>query len=264
MAGSGFGRVVAWNDFTAFPPGTAAVNVPLAGSVSLGGGWGLHGVNEGTLVATVDEPGGVIAVTTDTADDDNNFISSGLFSPATGTAVCEFRFKITDSVASTRAAAWCGFTETLAYDTPVMPFETNATTTTYRGSGGMVGFGFDSDATSIRWRFGAGDGGAAIATKDENGVAGTAIGIDAEATITADRYWLFRVELYPNGLAAGSILDAASGSKPDWRLVGETTAALTATDNFHATLGIENRSGANEVLEVDYAYAQGYRDWSAD
>ncbi len=264
MAGSGFGRVVAWNDFTAIPPHTAADTVPLANGSLLGGGWAVHGVNEGTIISTVDEPGGILSVTTDTGDNDNNFISAGTFTPATGTMTCEFRIKIQDSVATTRAAAWCGFTETLSVATPVMPFETATTTTTYNGTGGMVGFGFDSDATSILWRFGAGDGGAALATKDENGTAGAAIGIDAAATITADRWWVFKVEVYPSGLAAGYILDAASATKPDWRLVGETTAALTTTDNFHATVGIENRSGANEVLQLDYAYAQGYRDWAAD
>ena len=103
MAGSGYGRVKAWNDFTALSPITAAVNVPLAGGVNLGEGWALHGVNEGTVAATVDEPGGIIAITTDTGDNDNNFITAGTFTPATGTAVCEFRLKV-GSVAATNAA----------------------------------------------------------------------------------------------------------------------------------------------------------------
>ncbi len=263
MAGSSFGRIRAWNDFTAIPPIDAADTVPLANGSVLGGGWSLHGVNEGTVIAIVDEPGGVIQVTTDTADNDNNFISAGTWVPANGGMECEFRLKIPTSVAATRAAAWCGFTETLSVATPVMPFETATTTTTYNGTGGMVGFGFDSDATSILWRFGAGDGGAALATKDATGTAGGAIGIDAAMTITADRWWVFKVEVFQNGLARGWAMDAASNNS-EFRLIGETTAALGTADNFHATVGIENRSGANEELQVDYAYAQGWRDWAAD
>ncbi|MDA1035833.1 MAG: hypothetical protein O3B65_02995 [Chloroflexi bacterium] len=262
MAGSAFGRVRAWNDFTAIPPHTAADTVVLANGSLLGGGWGLHGVNEGTTIATVDEDGGVLAITTDTGDNDNAFITAGAWKPSSGGMECEFRIKIVDSVATTRASAWCGFAETLSVATPVMPFETATTTTTYN-TGGHVGFGFDSDATAILWRFGAGDGSAALATKDKNGTAGTALGIDAEATITADRWWVFKVVMHTSGLAEGYILDAA-GANSEWRLVGESTAALGTGDLFHATCGIENRSGANEILEIDYAYAQGWRDWAAN
>ena len=264
MPQGSFGRIKAWNDFTAIPPHTAADTVPLANGSLLGGGWSLHGVNEGTATAVVDEPGGVIEIVSDTADNDNVFISSGVWSPADGGMTCEFRIKIPTSVATTRASAWCGFTETLSVATPVMPFETATTTTTYNGSGGMVGFGFDSDATSITWRFAAGDGGAALATVDSTGTAGTALGIDTGATITADRWWVFRVNVGSNGLAEGWFGDAVNGEAGSQQLVGRTTAALGLSDQFHATVGQENRSAANEELDVDYAFAEGYRDWNAD
>ena len=45
--------------------------------------------------------------------------------------------------------------------------------------------------------------------------------------------------------------------------VGKVTGALGTGDQFHATTGIENRSGANEILEVDYTSAEGFRDWDA-
>lgn len=257
------GHIDIWNDFTAIPPHTAANTVPLANGSLLGGGLAYHGVNEGTLTALADEPGGVIEGVTDTGDNDNIAISGGVFQPADGGMEMEARIKIPTSVAATRAAAWVGFTETLSVATPVMPFETANTTTTYNGSGGMIGFGFDSDATSILWRFGAGDGGAALATKDKDGTVGGAIGIDAEATITADRWWVFRIEVGTDGKARGYIKDAA-GSNPDFRFVGESTAAVGAGDNFHATVMLENRSAANEELDVDYVMAHGYRDWSAD
>jgi len=258
-----FGRVKAWNDFTAIPPIAAADTVPLANGSLLGGGWSLHGENEGTVTSLADEPGGVLSLVTDTGDNDNIAVSAGVWQPADGGMECEFRIKIPTSVAATRASAWVGFTETLVVATPVMPFETATTTTTYNGSGGMVGFGFDSDATAIRWRFAAGDAGAALATVEPDGTVGTALGIIAPATITADRWWVFRVEVDVDGLARGYIGDAA-GNDQQQRLVGTTTAAVGAGDNFHATFIGENRSAANEEFEIDYAYAQGWRDWSAD
>ena len=179
-----YGRIKFGGDFTA-PPITAANLVPLAAANNLGDGVSLIGVNEGSVTLTVDEPGGVIAITTDVGDNDNHALVAGTFKPADGGMWMECRLKIVDSVAATRAAVFVGFTETLALDTPVMPAETATATTTYNGTGGMIGFVFDSDATTIAWRFVAGDAGVALATADEFGTVGGAIGINADATITA-------------------------------------------------------------------------------
>jgi len=256
----------AYNDFTAIPPIAAAGTVPLANGSLLGGGWSLHGVNEGTVTSLADEPGGVLSLVTDTGDNDNIAVSAGVWQPADGSMRFEARVKIPTSVAATRAAMWVGFTETLSVATPVMPFETATTTTTYNGTGGMVGFGFDSDASSVLWRFAAGDAGTALATKNKSGATGGAIGIDAEASITADRWWVFVVEVFPDGIANGYILDTAGSANADTslRLVGSTTAALGTGDNFHATVMGETRTAANEEFEIDYVDASGSRDWSAD
>ena len=40
-----------------------------------------------------------------------------------------------------------------------------------------------------------------------------------------------------------------------------TGTLLTSTDLFYAVLMIENRSAAANVLEVDYFYGEGGRDW---
>tara|TARA_R110000765_G_scaffold210578_1_gene315750 strand:- start:120 stop:911 length:792 start_codon:yes stop_codon:yes gene_type:complete len=263
MPQGSFGRVKAWNDYTSIPAVTAAGSVPLAQGSILGGGWAAHGVNEGAIDAVVDEPNGIVALTSDTADDDNIFISAGTWSPINGGMVMEARIRIVDSVAVDRAAAWVGFTETLSIATPVMPFETDTTTTTYNGSGGMVGFGFDSAADVVGWRFAGGDGGAALATEDSNGTVGTALGILAPATITADLFWVFRIEVATDGTARGYFGDAQNNEQGSMQYVGKVTGALGTGDQFHATTGIENRSGANEILEVDYTSAEGFRDWDA-
>lgn len=257
MAQGSFGKVEAFNDFTGL---AGAATVPAATGALLGGGWGLAGVNEGSYANTVDEPGGVLAIVTDTADNDNHVIYAGTFKPADGGMVMEARFKLAN-VSATKSAVFCGFTETLALDTPVMPAETATTTTTYNGTGGMAGFVFDSDATTIDWRFVVGDGGAALGNANAAGTAGTALGVRANATITADRWYIARVEVTPDGIARGYFGDIDSGDT--LTLVGYGTAALGTGDSFHAALLIENRDANAETLEVDYAYAMGYRDWAA-
>ena len=220
-------------------------------------------VNEGALAPTLDEPGGILAVTTDVGDDDNWAGFAGGFKPADGGMWMETRLKIVDSVAATRAAVWVGFAETLSLTTPVMPFETATATTTYNGTGGMAGFGFDSDATDIDFRFAAGDAGAALATAagQVGGAVGAALGIRTNGTMTADRWMIFRVEVRPDGLARGWYGGIDTGN--ELRFIGRSTAALGTGDTFHAVVMIENRAAANEILEIDYVEIEGNRDWLA-
>ena len=261
MAKGSNGRIKFYNDFTA-PPGGITTGVPDALFQNLGGGVGLIGVNEGVLALTVDEPGGVISITTDTGDNDNHCLVAGAFKPSDGGFWMETRLKI-GSVAATKVACFVGFTETLSAATPVMPAETATVTTTYNGTGGMAGFVFDSDATSIKWRFVAGDGGAALATSNAEhgtGTAGGAIGIDAAATITADKYWLFRLVMTPDGICRGYFGDADNNKQ--LKFVGRNTSALGTGDNFHAIALIENRDANAEVMEVDYFEGEAYRNWA--
>ena len=268
-----FGQVKVFNHFTA-PPGGITTGVPDALFTNLGGGVGLIGVNEGVLALTIDEPGGIIDITTDTGDNDNQALVAGAFKPADGGMEMECRFKITDSVASARAAVFIGFTETFAHDTPVMPAETATTTTTYNGTGGMVGFLFDSDATTINMRFVAGDAGVALATVAGDyatvapGTVGGAIGLSVNLTggasgnlLVADKWYIAKIEVGTDGIAKGYF--CGLNDTDTLRLVGKNTTALGTTDNFHAIAMIENRSGANERLEVDYFYANGWVDWTA-
>ena len=262
-----FGEIKVFSDFTAPPLTVASGSVPLALQENLGDGIGLIGVEEGAIDFTVDEPGGVIAITTDTGDNDNHALVAGCFKPADGGMEMEVRFKVVDSYAAARAAVFIGFTETLNLGTPVMPAETATATTTYNGTGGMVGMLFDSDSTSLVFRFVAGDAGAALATVAgpkatvPEGTVGGAVGISANMTLTADRWYVARIEVGTDGKAVGYINDVQDSSV--LKAVGKNTAALGTGDSFHAIAMIENRSGANEILEVDYFYAHGWRDWSA-
>jgi hypothetical protein len=259
MAQGSRGRINCWNDFTGLPD--AIAGVPDITGESLGA-FGLIGVNEGVLSSTVDEPGGILSITTDTADNDNHAVFAAGFKPSDGGMWMEARLKLAN-VSAVKSAAWIGFTETLVLATPVMPFETSVVTTTYNGAGGMVGFGFDSDATTLAWRFAAGDGGAALATKDRLGAVGTAIGVTANSiAVTADRWYLFRVEVKPDGKARGYF--GGIGAADNLIFIGETTAALGVGDTFHACVMIENRDANLEIMEIDYIEADGGRDWRAD
>ena len=174
----------------------------------------------------------------------------------------ETRFKITDSVATTRAAVWCGFTETLSVTTPVMPVERTGTTNTFN-AGGSLGVMFDSDSTILRFFATAADGSAALAGKNsKSGAVVTAGVLDLSNTMTADRWYVVRVEIAPNGL--GRVLFGDIDTGDPLEVVFENTTALGTGDIFHACLMIENRSAANERLEVDYFIGEGYRDWAVD
>lgn len=269
MAIGTLGRVSFENDFTA----GIDIQVPAATGEWLGGGVGLYGVNQGSLTFTADEDGGVLDITTGTLDDDNECLVAGKFRPEAGGMWMECRFKITDSVATLRAAVWAGFAETLSTTTPVMPSERATATTTYN-AGGHLGVMFDSDSTLLEFFAVAGDGSARLANNDYLGTAGAASGIQLTGAAgipggtiaTADRWYIVRVEIDPNGQGRvyfGDYDGGASLTKP-LKLILQTTAALGVGDNFHAVLMIENRSAANERLEVDYFIGAGGRDWAAN
>lgn len=232
-----FGQIRAFNDFTD-PLGDVTWGT---GQIHLGGGVFAVSVNEGTLNEVVDESGGVIQFLTDTGDDDNICILAGKFDPSQGGCVMETRFKVADDYG---VGIFAGFSETMALDTPVVPAEFATATMTYNGTGGMVGLQYDDDGTTDDFRAVMGDGGAAVA--------GSGNGIRANATVTADRWQLVRVELNADG-SGDCYLNGT--------LVKSFTAGLTNTDLFYACLIVENRTAAAREVEVDYFYAQSNRDW---
>lgn len=224
------------------------------------GGVGFTSVNEGSFASTVDEPGGILAVTSDTGDDDNAFLTLGKFCPADGGVVMEARFKYSN----VDCAIFVGFQETIDKSTPVMGAEFATATMTYNAVGNVVGFNYDVDGTTDDFRAVAGDGGAAVA--------GSGMGTRAMATLTADRWFTARVSIAPDGTAECYLSDSGhvdTNGIPQLRLIKRfsgTNAALGTTglnpaDSVFAVLAIENRSAAARVLEVDYLFAEGNRDW---
>ena len=244
MSQGSFGEIRAFNDFTSL-----ASDVTLVAGVNDlpgGQGWAAISVNEGSVAEVVDESGGVIQFTTDTGDNDNVCLVAGPFDPSKGPVSFEARFKCPTVV--TRQAVYAGFTETLSLATPVMPAEFATATMTYNGSGGMLGLVWDADATTNAWKAVCGDGGG-VSNSGNYGANGT----DATDAMVADEYDIVRVNLYHSGF--GEVWH-------DDELVASGQTSLTTTDLFFAVLIIENRTSANEELEVDYVAAKGVRDWT--
>lgn len=254
MAGS-VGKIKLCNDFLGSYNSVAWGSAQLVAGDGLGG-MGFTSVNEGSFASTVDEPGGILAITTDTGDNDNAALFLGPFQPSTGGPVVnEWRYKYSN----VDCAIFCGFTETLAADTPVMPAEFATATMTYNGTGGMVGIQYDVDGTTDDFRAVMGDGGAAKADSGN--------GIRANATVTADRWFITRVVLNPDGSAEVWHSDSGhvdGSGYPVLRLIKKFDAGINPADLFFATLMIENRSAAARVLEVDYGFVEAGRDWRCD
>jgi hypothetical protein len=226
--------------------------VLLTGATPLGGGVSIIGVEEGSIASTLDEPGGLLAITTDTADNDNQFLVAGPFKPQDGGMVMEARFKLS-VVTTTTCAVFCGFSETLSQATPVMPAEYATATLAINGTGGMAGVVFDTDGTVIDFRSVIADAGAVLAgTK----CAGDALG----ATVTADRFYIVRVEVSNDGYAKVYFGDADDNKK--LMLVAQNTVPLDDDVCYFACLGIENRTGAARAFEVDMFGGESWVDWS--
>lgn len=248
MAQSQFGEIRVFEDFTGIDPDTTWA----AGGFHIGG-VSVASVNEGSVEGTVDEPGGIIAFTTDTGDNDNVAVYTAPLKAADGPLVMEARFKYSN----VDCAVFAGFTETLALDTPVMPAEFATTTMTYNGTGAMVGMQYDVDGTTDDFRAVFGDAGAAL-----TGNGADAAGTRANATLTADRWFIVRVEVDPSGAARCYFGDQTAGSQ--MKLIKSISTGIPTDVVLFPTLILENRSGAARVLEVDYFYSRGYRDWAAD
>lgn len=248
MAQGTLGKLRAFNDFL----GQTAITV-LASATDLGGGVSLIGVNEGSVASVVDEPGGILAITTDIGDNDNHFLVSGPFKPSDGGCVMEARFKLPTDVLTTTVCVGAGFSETLDPATPVMPAEYATATLTVNGTGGMAMALFDTDGTVIDFRGVIADKAAALAgTK----CAGDALG----ATVTADRWYIVRVEISATGIATVYFGDA--NDNKSLARVAYNTAPLDPANLFYAFLGIENRSAAARILECDAFLAESWRNWS--
>ena len=249
----GKGKIYWGSDFTSIYDSVVWGASNLVAGEGIGGGLGFASVNEGSFASTVDEAGGILAITTDTADNDNAVLMAGKFAPRDGLMVLRARFKYSN----VDCAIFVGFAETMALDTPVMPAEFATATMTYN-PGGLVGLSYDVDGSTDDFRAVYGDGSGAASD--------SANGIVAGATVTADRWFEVVVLLNPDGTAECWLGHSGSVNSRNFEsltMVKRFTVGtlLTTTDLFYGVLMIENRSGNARSLEVDYLEGEAGRDW---
>jgi len=234
------GRIEVFEDFLAFTVATMGTTALPQGDIMY------CSVNEGSFATTVDEPGGILACVTDTADNDNIALYSGPFKAADGGCQMEARYKVA-SIAT--PALFCGFSELLNATTPVCPIEANgANVLTMSSSGAAAGILFDIDQTTDTF----------LAVAADNSAASTGAPVNTGLSPTNNEWEVTRVEVDPDGTARVYHAEDNSGLK----LQATFSTALTTTVVLFPCLLCENRSGAANTMEVDYFYAKGFRDWT--
>lgn len=211
-------------------------------------GLGFTSVNEGSFASIRTLPDGVLAVTTDTGDDDNAFFVGPPMKPANGEGWCEARFRTNSA---TLGAIYMGYTSVLAIDTPIMPAEFATATMTYNASATQAGLNIDTDGTIVDARAVFANAGVVLSNADANGTR-------AYDTLAANEWMIARIEVRPNGSALVKFGHAGE----QLRVVKEITSGLPTGTLLFPCLGFENRSAAARVFSVDYFFGGNDRDWT--
>lgn len=269
-----FGKVRVFEDFMGLPA-AATISDATAGTrwndVSL-----IAVSGDVDLTHTVDESGGVLAISGAGGAADGLVITTSPFTPAgNGTAVVEARFK---NSSATDFRFFCGFQETVSLSETVNPYTLSGTTLTANAAGEVVGFYYDSQATTDDFRFMAGANSSAstgarvrcgwkVAGLNSNATTLGSLGIRAGATLTADRWMICRVELDPDGTARGYLgeVAAAGGNAHAPFLVATLEAGeLSTTAVYFPVLQMLAQSTGDPTGEVDYFGVTYNRDWRDD
>lgn len=224
-----------------------------AGTVKVGN-FGFVSVQEGSFEWTSDEPGGIVAITTDTGTSDNAWLIAGTFKPDDGALYFEARFKV-DVI---DIEIFAGFVETVSLGTPLAPATFTTVTMSYAAGGAKVGVQYDTAGTVDDFRSVFGDSTSALA-------GATANGVRAGWTPTADSWIIVKAEIEPTGGKArvyvGGIDVDPQGESI--KLVEEITVpAVLGEANLYGVLAVENSGGGATVMEVDYILVTGSRDWT--
>lgn len=225
---------------------------------------------------TVDESGGVVSFTGAGGAGDGIAIVTSPFTPAgNGTAVVEARFK---NSSATDFRMFLGFQETVSLAEVVNPYTLNATTLTANAAGEVVGFYYDSQATTDDFRFMAGANSSAstaaavrcgwkVAGLNSNTTTLGSLGIRAGATLTADRWMVARVEIDNDGTARGyfgEVSMAGSGAHSPFLIATLAPGELSTSAVYFPVLLMVAQSTGDPLHEIDYFGATYNRDWRDD
>ncbi len=219
------------------------------------------------LFFTVDESGGVASANgAGSAADGMAFIGSPMIPSSNGILRMGARFK---GASATDLRVFVGFQETINYAETVNPFTLSGTTLTSNDGGNAVGFYTDTSATTDDYRFHSsldGTESTTAALSDALGGATTlgALGVRANATVTADSWVVARVEIDVAGNAEGWIGAAGMAKQNGLTRVARMESGTLDADALYAPLLLlVAASTGDPLLEADYFWAKGNRDWSA-
>jgi hypothetical protein len=266
-----FGKVNVFEDFTGYTASTAIADAT-AGTR----------FNDITLVAisgqtdiinTVDESGGVMSFTGAGGAADGIAILGSPAQPSrSGTIVMEARFK---GASATDLRVFVGWQETIAWDETVNPFTLSSTTLTSNNGGNAVGFYTDTAATTDDFRVHASIDGEELTTapitvepalKHITGQATTtlgALGVRCGVTLTADSWYIARVEIDPSGSARGYFGHTSMGTTGPRLIATIKAGSLDQTALYVPHLHLAAASTGDPLLEVDYFGYTHNRDWAA-
>lgn len=218
---------------------------------------------------TVDEPNGVISFTGAGGAADGIVLYSAPMRPdRNGTIWMESRFK---NASATDWRAFIGFQSTLNQAEAVNPFTLSGTTLTANNAGEAVGFYTDTTATTDDFRFmsstaGVADTTAALsyALAGHSGLTLGALGVRANATLTADSYYIARVEMDPDGAVRGYFGHESMANTTGLTLVASLKAGpMTITSLYFPVVHLLAASTGDPLAECDYFRGGGNRWWGA-
>ncbi len=259
-----FGRIGFYEDFNGYAA-TASVADATAGTRY--NALTIAAVNGATdLFFTVDESGGVISFSgAGGAADGAALWGAPMVASSNGTLSMGARFK---GASATDLRVFVGWQETVAAAEPVNPFTLSGTTLTSNDGGEAVGFYTDTSATTDDYRFHYSvDGTEQTSQTIKFALNGEttlgALGARALATITADSWVVARVEIDTQGNVEAFIGAAGMGNQTGLTKVCRMEGAFDKDAVVFPILHLLAASTGDPLLECDYIWAKGSRDWTS-
>ena len=257
------GKVISFSDFTQM----GYTGVVADATTTTIDGVSLMSISGDTTVTHVaGESGGVFNFNSAGAAGDGVSVAGAGGPAATcGPLFVEARWQ---SSVVTDCRLFVGFQETYAVGEPLVPFTLATTTLTVNATGEAVGFYFDGEATTDDFRFMAGSNSAASTTAALDYALGGqttlgALGVRANATVTANRWTLFRVEVEPDGAVTGWIGDETMNSNNLIKIATLRAGDITTTANLTPVVTMTCHSTGDPQHKLDYFLSSMNRDWSA-
>lgn len=214
---------------------------------------------------TVDEGGGVASFSGAAGAADGVVITTSPCIPSgNGTMIVEARCKVS---AVTDYRFFCGFQQTVSLSETVNPFTLNGTTLTANAAGEVVGFYYDTQATTDDFRFMAGSNSAASTAAALDYALGGAttlgsLGVRTNTTLTADRWFIARVELDADGTARGYFGDETMANVNGLTHIATLKAGdLSTTVAYFPIVQMLEQSTGDPTHEIDYFLFRANRDW---